>query len=247
MKQTATQKIRRNIRPAFVQTLGGAVVCACALMAGPWAWADPEIHYHGFQLDEQIKVIFEQENGLVRITLVSRTRPVGIEPNREPEDPEKALLGRHAQRRVLAQARAEVLKPSAPNYLRNPGQRYRVIVEGVSVCPEYAMVFEVNAAQARKTMEGEIRKLAARAHGVDRIALGYAATMVPDILNQADRMPAALSDTVLRSEVGRIRVSKGTLQRRALPTTAPSMAGPLPEAPTSPAEQEANLQGVAPR
>jgi len=187
-----------------------------------------EIHYHGFEMNSQTKLIFEQENGVVRITLVSRARPTTTEPDPTPKSSEEALLGRGTQRRVLAQARAEVLRPSAPNYLRNPGQRYRITVEGVEVCPDYAVKLDVDAAQARKTMEGEIRKLRDRASGIEREALAYATTMVPDILNQADRMPATLSETVLRSQVGRIRVTDKTFQRRPLPTGAPAGAGGTP-------------------
>ena len=209
----------------------------------PLVWGEPIVRYHGFKMNPQYRLVIEEENGLIRIGLLSRTRDVGgphlgkattmpmIEPN----------PFRSAKKEILIEVRAEALQPAAPNPLNNPAQRYRITIRGVDWEKNYATVIETGAATAREKFYKEMDKLEARAHGIRREALHAAAALTLGVLSQAGLMPAAVSETVKRSAVGQARGLGQDLQRnsmntgRSLDPMATQKSPPSPGYPVNPA------------
>ncbi len=183
---------------------------AAALMLLTIAAGAVETRYHGIKMDERHKLLLEQEDGVVRITVVTRERSDAGAPS-EPAG------GRVTDRVVLAEVQSEPLESSSPSYLRNPAQRYRITVKGVAVCPDHKAKRAVVAADARRFVEEQLRALAGRTSGIERDALGYAAPMVLGVLTEAGKLPAPVLETIKHSVVGRTRITPDTLQRRPLP------------------------------
>jgi hypothetical protein len=191
-----------------------------ALLLGTMCYAADrtEVRQHGFRLDEKNRLVLEQRHRTVRIGIASRTRPVGDVPHTRTNDDTSDKVAHFGVVRYLAEVSAEVLLPSAPNYLSNPGERYRITVVGLEVDPDFVVKTEVDAGVARATFLSEMEKLRARAHGIDREALYYGAPYALEVLSSSGLMAARIPTTIRRSQVARIRTDDPTLQRRRMDT-----------------------------
>ncbi|MBI5093635.1 MAG: hypothetical protein HZB26_14470 [Candidatus Hydrogenedentes bacterium] len=196
---------------------------ALVLLFVPLAWSEPIVRYHGFKMDPQYRLVIEEENGLVKIGLLSRARDEGG-PNPEKAAETSVPLTsepnpfRSAKKENLIEVRAEALQASAPNALKNPAQRYRIIMRGVDLEPEYAAIIETDASTAREKFYKEMGKLEARTDGIHRQALHDAASLTLGVLGEAGKMPADITETVKHSAVAQTRGLGPTLQRRSLDT-----------------------------
>jgi hypothetical protein len=211
-----------------------------------------DILYHGAPLDEQHRVQIAQEFNSAKIGIVERTRVIGQDPIRPLGSMNTVGV---TQRRTpkpdyLCEVRVQILQPSAPNYIQNPGQRYRITIIGLKLAPDYASVVEVFAAQARDTVFYEIEKLRELATGVEKEALGVAAPLTVNAFKAANLLPAEIFESVRRSRGGRFRITENTLQvRRISPTElfAPSLTIERPRlgATIREEEEEALPRGTA--
>ncbi len=162
---------------------------------------------HGLRLDSQHRLQVLEEDGWAVIKLIKRERaPGGPDTTYVPNVEEEGPAIRFGAERVLAMVRSEVLHPAPPNYLNNPGQRYRVSVKGVEVAPDYQRIFEVDAADALDGVFNEIIKIYNVAHGVEREALYLGGVLAARALNKAGRLPAEIPSTVLQSKSGQYRI-----------------------------------------
>jgi hypothetical protein len=183
------------------------------------------VRHHGFQLDERHRLFVEEVDGFVTVSVLIRARG----PGGPPIDDDTVAAGRYGQRRTLVRVRSEVLKPAAPNYLRNPGQRYRIVFDAVAVVPGYALMRELDAPDARPWLDNQFELIRAQASGIDRTALWFAPMLVLGLLNEAGRMPAFVPQSIRRSGVGRTRGLE-SLERKGL------ARGPEAEGEKTPAE-----------
>jgi hypothetical protein len=186
---------------------------ACVLCAG--TVPAQTIRYHGAQINESDRLILEEENGWVRIGVLSRARDLQG-PLKEPATYEWTTGGRKMEVKFLARAYSEVVLTAAPNYFQNPGVIYRIRVEGMELAPDYGSRLMVDAMRARATMAEEIEKLGSYAQGIEREALHLAASLVLEVFKESRRMPAPIMTSVLESRAGMFRVMSPTLERRAV-------------------------------
>lgn len=198
-----------------------------AAVIGANALAD-DLLFHGAVLDEQHRVQLAQELNSIKIGIVERTRVVGMEPIKPIGSMNTigVTQRRTPKPRYLCEIRVQILQSSSPNYLQNPGQRYRISVHGLALAPGYGSVSEVFAAQARDTVFYEIEKLRLLTHGIEKEALAVAAPIAVNAFKSAQVLPAEIFESVLRSRGGRFRITENTLQvRRISPTQlfAPSL------------------------
>jgi hypothetical protein len=169
---------------------------------------------HGMYLDSQHRLHILEDQGEATIYLLKKNRAPGgptffiDESTGEPE-----FIVRFEERDALARIRAEVLFPAVPNYLKNPGQFYRITVEGLQVAPDYYNIIEVDAANALDAFQTEIHKLMAATFGAEKEALYYGGILAMQALNQSNYLPASVPLTVLRSNVGEIRIQGGGMTR----------------------------------
>jgi hypothetical protein len=192
-----------------------AIIAVCLTSAN--AIAD-DILFHGAPLDEQHRVQMAQELNSIKIGIVERTRVIG-EQSVTPLGSMKTVgvtLRRTPKPRYLCEVRVQILQSSAPNYIQNPGQRYRISVHGISLEPGYGSVVEVFAAQARDTVFFEIEKLRQRTHGIEKRALGIAAPITVNAFKASQILPAEIFESVRRSRGGRFRITENTLQVRRI-------------------------------
>lgn len=224
------------------------------LLGAALGWGEPIVRYHGFKMNSQYRLIIEEENGLLKIGLLSRTRDVGgphfqnstatttsvIEPN----------PFRSAKKENLIEIRAEALQTAAPNPLNNHALRYRFIIRGVDWEKDYVKIVEVDAATARVTFLKVMNKLEARAHGINREALHAAAPLALNVLSQAGLMPPEVSETVIKSKVGQARGLGHILQPKSMdsgyglnPLAARKSPGPR-EIPRNPAGEPVGGRSV---
>jgi hypothetical protein len=164
----------------------------------------PVVRNHGFQLNEQYRLLIEQVNNTLDIVLIKRNRAEsgGLLPNIVTGE---ETVARYADKKTLAHVQVEVLKPAAPNYLRNPGERYRITLQGVELEPDFKRVVEVEAAGAIKAWQSQFAEFEAKISGVDREAMHEASGLALGVLNVAGHMPAAIPLTVMKSSVGETR------------------------------------------
>jgi hypothetical protein len=172
------------------------------------------VRYHGFQLDETYRLVLAEEDGWISIGLLKRIRPVGGRPLPGTRDETQGEGGRYMDADFLLRVRSEVVAPAAPNYFQNPGQRYRLYVQGLSVEPDYAAIVEVDASNARETLTREMERFRKRTTGINDAAIWNAEVLVLEILKEADRLPAHIAESVKRSKSGRFRITEGTQERR---------------------------------
>lgn len=171
---------------------------------------------HGMPLDERNRLEIKQIGGHLTISLISRNRL----PLTTPWEVDGHQVQRVTERTELATINSEVLVPAAPNYLSNPGDLYRITVDGVCFTPPYHSVREVKAEEARAYLYSEFVKLQGRLDGIPREAMRRAAGVSLAVLNKAGRLPGELSTTVLRSKAGITRFGGEKLEKRKT-TVAP--------------------------
>ncbi len=201
---------------------------ACVLLIvlfalGPASASDP-IRTYGAYLDVNHLVQVAQEGEEATILLLSRERITGgphTSPDLAPEiiaraknDPDALKRQQEKEEPVIRQAyasplariRSEVLLVAPPNYVKNPGQRYRVSVEGLEAAPDFETVFEVDAADALAAVRTEMTRIYAETEGYVKDALFFGTMLALRALNEAGHLPADIPLTVLRSEAGQFRI-----------------------------------------
>lgn len=187
-----------------------------------------DVLFHGAPLDEQHSVQLAQELNSIKIGIVERTRVIG-EDTIMPLGSSNTVgvtQRRTPKPRYLCEVRVQILQSSAPNYIQNPGQRYRISIHGLALEPGYGNVVEVYAAQARDTVFYEIEKLRELTSGLEKEALGIAGPIAVNAFKASQTLPAEIFESVMRSRGGRFRITKDTLQVRRIPPTelfAPSL------------------------
>ena len=202
---------------------GIAAGLVLSLLLGQAAWAerrrlDEELRVHGFVLDGKNRLHIQQNDGVATIYLLSQDRGAGGPEIRfDPESGEEESIIRQGVLKPLARVKAEVSIPAPPNYIQNPGDRYRVTVEGIEIAPEYSRIFEVSASDALIAIGDEFVQLYSRAEGVERDALYYGMILATRALAKAGHLPAELPTTLLRSKVGRFRIQGPTMRREKQP------------------------------
>jgi hypothetical protein len=237
---------KSGMRPA--QRLRGKRMlglCVSGFVLLSLASAEPIVRYHGFKMDPQYRLVIEEENGLVKVGLLSRKRDIGgPNPEHEKNAPPANSAPtanepnpfRSAKKENLIEVRAEPLQASSPNALKNPAQRYRITLRGVELEPDYSAVIETDAASARDKFYKEMEKLEARADGIHREALHDAASLTLGVLSEAGRMPADVTETVKHSAVAQARGLGPNLQRKSMDTgrSLDPMAAQKTQTPTQP-------------
>lgn len=179
------------------------------LLMGLAAWSDvPKLH--GIELDERNRLEVQQISGSLTISLITRSR---IPPNK-PSTINGREVERMTGRKELIKVRSEVLIPSAPNYLCNPGDLYRITVDGVCFTPPYHSVREVKAGEALAYLYGEFVKLQGRLDGMQREAVRNAAGISLSVLNKAGYLPGQVATSVMKSKAGRERFGGEKLATR---------------------------------
>lgn len=188
-------------------------VLALATSIAATAAADFE-KVHGFELDDRHGLRVREEDGWVTIALrlKERGRP-GFEEFVDDDTNELVQIVRRLDEEPLARFRAEVLVPAPPNYVQNAGQRYRITLEGLTIAPGYAKIFEVDAYDTLGAVQAEMRMVWDQAFGVRRDALIWGTILALNVLNESRRVPALVPDTILRSKVGRFRIQGQDLGR----------------------------------
>lgn len=178
------------------------------------------VRHHGDFLDEKHMFIVEEEDGIITFKLRKNERaPGGPHLYFDPDTGKEESVIRFEAEEDLARVRSEVLVVAPPNYVKNPGQRYRITVEGIGLSPDYARVFEVDAYDAIDAVYAEISKMLSGAYGIQREALFYGLQVGLQWLNEDQRFPARIPLTVLRSASGQQRIQGPYLGRGS---TAPA-------------------------
>lgn len=171
--------------------------------------------FHGLHLDMRHRLQLREEAGVVTVRLQSRVRPAGgALETYNPATGGLAPVIRHGQERDLLRIAARVLVPAAPNYVRNPGRRYRVLVEGLAVAPDYVREFEVDAYDALDALFAEAERfMAEAATEIERDAVYYGFILAARALNESGYFPARIPVSVLRGKVGEARIQGQHLAR----------------------------------
>jgi len=169
--------------------------------------------YLGQELDKQHRFVVRQDANLLSIELLTRARPEQDDFVRHNGEEEVYRQGR---RETLARVRSDVLMPAAPNYMNNPGRRYRIVVEGVDVGHGFASVAEVDASDARLHLYEELTKLRELAHGPKKTALYYASLIALAALSEAGYLPAHIPLSQLESPMAEARLDPTALERKPL-------------------------------
>lgn len=192
------------------------VVTAVPFLVACVAVQAAEVRYHGVPLDESHRLLIEETLGTCKVGYIERTRSSG------PDLVDVAPQGPGVSPRVttppkyLVQVWAEVLKSSAPNYLQNPGEWYRITVVTLDFKPHYATKMEVPAAKARDTVYYIFQKLSVEATGIEKKTLEAAAPLVTEVFKEEQRLPAEIYTSVLESRSGLFRITPRTRQRRKI-------------------------------
>lgn len=178
-----------------------------------WAHA-AEVRNYGMYLEDKYFLRVEEDAGIVTIILREESRATGG-PSLfvDPETNDDPVI-RYKAEHPLVRLAAEVILPSAPNYLKNPGQTYRITIEGIEVAPQYTRIFEVVAADALNAVRSEMSNFISRTEGIQKDALFYGTVLALRAFNEAQRLPAEIPLTVLRSDVGSFRIQGPGMQRR---------------------------------
>lgn len=205
---------------------------ACIVAVGLLAAGAQEIRYHGLPLDENHQLLIEESHGMCKVGYIERSRAAG--PDLVDVAPQAPGVSPRVTNppKFLVQVYAEVLKSSAPNYLQNPGEWYRITFETLELEPAYAAKMEVSAAKARDAVYYLFQQLSIQASGIDQEALDAAAPLVTEIFKEARRLPAEIYTSVLESRTGAFRITPRTRQRRKIEpsqTFAPELHAQKPE------------------
>ena len=178
--------------------------------------AAEEIRYHGMPLDENHQLLIEETQGVCKVGYIVRSRSTG--PDLVDVAPEAPGVSPRVTTppKFLVQISAEILKPSAPNYLQNPGEWYRITFQTLEMNPPYAIKMEVPAARARDTVFYVFQQLSIQTSGIEQETLDTAAPLVTEIFKEAQRLPAEIYTSVLESRTGAFRITPQTRQRRKI-------------------------------
>ena len=169
---------------------------------------------HGMYLDDKHRVKLEEDDGWIVLKLQKRERPAGGPlAFADPETMEGEYAIRFDQEYELMRIGAAVIAPAPPNYIRNPGRRYRLIFEGLAVAPMYKSNFEVDAANALDAVATEFQKMASMTTGIEVPAVEFGGLLAMRALNESGRLPARIPLTVLRSKVGQVRIQGQYFER----------------------------------
>jgi hypothetical protein len=196
--------------------IAGRRCCGVVLLAMSLAASAEEVRYHGLPLDESRRLLIEETYGTCRVGYIDRSRSSGedlvdIAPQAPGVSPRVTT-----EPTYLVQVRAEVLKSSAPNYLQNPGEWYRITYETLDMEPHYAGKMEVPASNARDAVYYIFQQIAVQSSGVNRDVLEAAAPLVTEIFKESRRLPAEIYTSVLESRTGAYRITPRTRQRRQI-------------------------------
>lgn len=177
------------------------------------------IRGHGFTIDDQYDLQVLHINDVCTIRLEKRDRaPGGPFVWFDPDTGEDESIIRDKEPIDLMAIRAEVLVPAPPNYLKNPGQRYRITLTGITVAPEFNKVFEVNAGDALAAVFSEIDKLYnSTREPIYRTGLFYGAVIALRVLNQTAHLPAEIPIGTMKSRSAQVRIDSEFLTRRPQP------------------------------
>jgi len=170
--------------------------------------------FHGDYLDGRHVLLVREFEGCATVLIRADTRAPGgpdIYVNTDTE--EEVPVIRVEKERELVRICSDVLVPSEPNYIKNPGKRYRITFEGIEVAPEYNRVFEVNAADALDAVFNEFSKVYRRATGIQKDALYFGGILAARALNEAGHLPARIPASVLRSDVFNARLKGQYFER----------------------------------
>ncbi len=191
-----------------------------------------EKRYHGEPLDENNRLLIEEELGVCRVGVFARSRFSGDRLIDFVEAAPGASPRANPAPEYLLEVRAEVLKSSAPNYLQNPGERYRITMRTLKLSVEYDNTVDVPAEFARDQLFYEFEQVRTQTGGLERKAIEAAAPLVAEIFKEEQRLPAEIFTSVLKSRTGQFRITPGTRQRRGIEpaqTFAPKMGIDRPE------------------
>lgn len=170
---------------------------------------------HGVFLDDKHRVKIYEDDGWVVLSLQKKQRAPGgpdVAYGMENDDDIGSTI-RYDEEYDLIRLGAEVLAPAPPNYIRNPGRRYRVFIEGLAVAPLYKNQFEVDAANALDAISTEIHKLSAQAKDLEVPAIEFGGMVALRALNESGFLPTRIPLTVLRSKVGQVRIQGQYFER----------------------------------
>ncbi len=207
------------------ETCGGSMwlLATGLVLAGLAAWSDVP-RQHGMDLDERNRLEVEQMGGALTISLITRDR---IAPNM-PAIVDGQEVQRVSNRVELAKVRSEVLRPAAPNYLSNPGDLYRITVDGVCFTPPYHSRRDVKAEDVLTYLYSEFVKIQGRLDGVRRDAMRTAAGVSMSVLNKAGYLPGDVAMSVKKSKAGQARFGGEKLAKRK--TSVPATGWRTPKA-----------------
>jgi hypothetical protein len=206
---------------------------AAWLLVGLACWAvapgvrASEVRYHGGPLDENHRLLIEEENGICRVGILERSRFAGEDLTDIAQAAPGVSPRVNPKPDFLVEVRAQVVKPSAPNYLQNPGERYRLSIQTLKLRPTFADTVEVSAEYARDMVFYLFDQLRVRTTGIEQRAVEMAAPLVVDIFKEEQRLPAEIYTSVLRSRSGQYRIVPETQQRRSIPPS--QVFAPKPE------------------
>ena len=187
---------------------------------------------HGLMLDDKHRVKLYEDAGWIVISLQRRQRaPGGPYEYFNPDDKTHDTATRYDEEYDLMRIGSEVLAAAPPNYIRNPGRRYRVTIEGLAVAPLYKTTFEVDASNALDAVATEFHKISAIGHDIEVPAIEFGGLLAMRALNESGYLPARIPLTILRSKVGQIRIQGQYFERGGkllrLPRFGNVMSGPI--------------------
>jgi hypothetical protein len=172
------------------------------------------VQFHGYTLNDQYKLRVEQRDNWAVIRLDKSERaPGGPFLWFDPKTGEEASVIRFDDETPLAELRSEVIIPSAPNYLKNPGQHYRITINGLGVAPWYHRVFEASAANVLDAIFTEFNALYSYAYGIERDALFFGMVIATRVLNEAQHLPSEMPLGTIRSAAFQTRIQGPGMQR----------------------------------
>lgn len=169
---------------------------------------------HGLYLDDKHRVKLYEDDGWIVMSLETRQRaPGGPFEYFNPDTPEDDAAIRYDDEYELLRLGAEVMAPAPPNYVRNPGRRYRITLEGLGVAPSYRTQFEVDASNALDAVDTEIHRMAYMGKGIEVAAIEFGGLLATRALNESGHLPARIPLTILRSKVGQVRIQGQYFER----------------------------------
>jgi len=163
---------------------------------------------HGAYLDEKHRVTVIEDDGWAVIVLQKKERAPGgpFDYYTTMQEDGRDTVIRFDDEYELIRIGSEVLAPAPPNYVRNPGRRYRIIFEGLAVAPDYKSQIEADASDALDAIGAVLRQLANMGKGMEGPAIEFGGLLAMRAFNESGFLPARIPLTVLRSKVGQVRI-----------------------------------------